>query len=173
MDTVSRHANEKLKRIKECQLYDPASWPQDIPLCCWQGGIDSTWSTYVGENLLTTPISLADDIAAVDSQLAAPGFSFVYLWCFLIHGRQYYKVGYTVSMRRRNKEFLNTIPPPVMTHAGVYHLAVLPTEEVDERETAFTIAARQFYLGNEWFSFDAVGDEPLAILSPRPVEFFA
>lgn len=169
---MSRHANDKIIKIKQCQAHDPQAWPRDVPLCVWQGGIDSTWAAHVGENVLSTPISSFEEIKKIDRQLTAPGYSFVYLWCFTIREQQYYKVGYTQSMWRRYHDFLNKVPPPVMTHIGVYHLSVLPAAEVDAAETAFTIAARDFYLGNEWFSFAAIGDEQLQEIPPRKVEPF-
>ena len=171
---MSYHANEKLRKIKECQIENAATWPIDVPLCLWQGGIDATWAAYVGENLLTAPVSAVEEICVIDAQLSAPNCSFVYLWCFTIHGRQYYKVGYTTSMLRRYRAFLNKVPPTVMTHLGVYHVSLLPSDKADEAETAFTIAARDFYIGNEWFSFTSVGDTQLAEIPPRKVEpFFA
>lgn len=169
---MSSHANAKLLKIKACQELDPGAWPINIPFCCWNGGIDATWETYVGPSVLSAPVSTAKDIKKLDQQLSLPGHNFVYLWCFIVRGEQFYKVGHTKSMRRRHLDFLNTMPPSVMTHSGVFHLSLAPEAEVEDKETAFIIAARQFYQGNEWFSFEALGDQPMPELQPRPIVAF-
>lgn len=132
-------------------------WPAEVPKCEWRGSVEDTWQHHVGINRAKEVLEKLAVATAKDKKKKDPDKyfgNFVYMWEFDILGRVYHKVGITHDVQQRFKAFRSTIPDTVMSRCEIVRLTPIRHRPIAlQRETAFIIAARDYWIGGEWFEF--------------------
>lgn len=145
-------------------------WPAELPRYEWQGTLDETWRRYIGDNKCDDVLTKLANRTIKEKRKKEPDVYFgnyIYMWRFEVLGRVYHKVGVTHDLHQRFKSFRHGIPERVMTNCAIFRITPVQHRVTAlQRETAFIIAARDYWVGGEWFEFpDAVLNSPVAELA--------
>ena len=130
-------------------------WPAELPRYDWRGEVAETWQYYVGDNKHEEILTKLANRTLKEKRQKDPDIrfgNFVYMWEFDILGRTYHKVGVTHDVHQRFRVFKNSIP--IMGRCEICRLTPIRHREIAlRRETAFIVAARDYWAGGEWFDF--------------------